>query len=601
MRNCVRNATLLGLVFLLALTGAAFAGANENATFSLGSQQEVSGIGAGEAVAVNIAASGLVNVRQISITLQFEPAEAFDLEATRGGFTAPAGFIVPGPGEVNGNQITYGAANFLAGVNGDQTIASINATAAASFTAQTTATISVVRISIGPSSTDRDAFTGAQLANLLTTVNPPAPAPAITAVNPNEGSTTGGTAITITGSNFQDGATVAIGGNAATVNSVSATSIAAVTPAGAEGAADVVVSNPDGQTVTLAGGFTYLGIIEPSFTAGSAVDVSLDYSALGEGQVADGSAGEVTFTVNFTDNTGAAAAGQEISWAITNNGSESVFLLGPSALEIAAGATETVSTTTAANGSASGTFDAEGDKFAGTATISVTASTTAPNSNGVERSLSVEFSATWDVPVAAELASFSSSVIADDKVLLEWSVASQSNNLGWEVYRSLDQVVFERVGELVPGNGTTEEFKSYAFVDGNVPAANTLYYYLKQIDLDGTTSRSNIVEVMMVPTAISDQVIPTVTALSQNYPNPFNPETTISFDLSEDAVVSLTVYDATGQVVRTLVEGEHAVSGTYRRVWDGLNAQGFKVGSGVYFYELKAGNFTAKKKMTLLQ
>lgn len=601
MRNCVRNATSLGLVFLLALTGAAFAGANENATFSLDGQQEISGIGAGQTVDVSIAASGLVNVRQISIILTFEPAEAFDLTASRAGYAAPSGFIVPGPGEVSGNQVTYGAANFLAGIDGDGTLGTITVTTAASFTEQTSATVTVSRISIGPSSTDRDVFTGDQLASLTTTINPPAPAPEISGIDPAQGSIAGGTAITISGANFQDGATVTVGGNAATVSAVAAGSISATTPAGAEGAADVVVSNPDGQAVTAAGGFTYLGIIEPRLTTSSAVDVSLDYSAIGEGQVADGSAGEVTFTVNFSDNSGAAGAGQAITWTITNSGSESAYLVAPTVVEIAAGATQTVEATTGADGSASGTFDAEGDKSAGTATIGITASTTASNSDGVERNLSVEFSATWDVPVAAELARFAGSVIADDKVLLEWSAASQSNNLGWEVYRSLDEVVFERVGELVQGHGTTEEFRSYGFVDTQLPTADVLYYYLKQIDLDGTTSRSNTVQVLVSPTAIAAQIIPTVTALQQNYPNPFNPETTISFDLSEDAVVNLTIYDITGQVVRTLINGEHASVGAYKKAWDGMNDQGFKVGSGVYFYRLKAGKFVAEKKMTLLQ
>ncbi|MFH1568844.1 MAG: FlgD immunoglobulin-like domain containing protein, partial [Gemmatimonadota bacterium] len=87
----------------------------------------------------------------------------------------------------------------------------------------------------------------------------------------------------------------------------------------------------------------------------------------------------------------------------------------------------------------------------------------------------------------------------------------------------------------------------------------------------------------------------------QNYPNPFNPETTIHFDLSEGTAVTLTVYDAAGQSVRNLVNGEFMAAGTYNLRWDGRNADGGQVGSGIYFYELKAGSFTSMKKMTLLQ
>jgi hypothetical protein len=83
--------------------------------------------------------------------------------------------------------------------------------------------------------------------------------PTISGVSPNQGSSTGGTAITITGTGFVSGATVTVGGVAATnVVVVSATSITATTPAGTVGAADLVVTNPDTTTITDAGAFTYL-------------------------------------------------------------------------------------------------------------------------------------------------------------------------------------------------------------------------------------------------------------------------------------------------------------------------------------------------------
>ena len=102
-------------------------------------------------------------------------------------------------------------------------------------------------------------------------------------------------------------------------------------------------------------------------------------------------------------------------------------------------------------------------------------------------------------------------------------------------------------------------------------------------------------------TVIDQGLVPSVNALAQNFPNPFNPETTIRFDLSEAAQVTLTVYDATGQTVRTLVDGEHLSAGTFSRVWDGLNRNGQAVGSGVYFYEIRAGSFNSMKKMTLVR
>ena len=95
--------------------------------------------------------------------------------------------------------------------------------------------------------------------------------------------------------------------------------------------------------------------------------------------------------------------------------------------------------------------------------------------------------------------------------------------------------------------------------------------------------------------------VPLANSLSQNYPNPFNPETTIRYDLSSDAIVSLTVYNIMGQVVRKLVDGESLAAGQYQAVWDGRNESGVGVASGMYFYLLHAGDYVAKHKMVLLR
>jgi Leucine-rich repeat (LRR) protein len=99
--------------------------------------------------------------------------------------------------------------------------------------------------------------------------------------------------------------------------------------------------------------------------------------------------------------------------------------------------------------------------------------------------------------------------------------------------------------------------------------------------------------------------IPTKTELLANYPNPFNPETWIPYRLAEDAFVTLTIYDSSGQVVRTLNVG-HRSAAVYERqskaiYWDGKNGLGEPVASGVYFYTLTAGDYTATRKMVILK
>ena len=98
---------------------------------------------------------------------------------------------------------------------------------------------------------------------------------------------------------------------------------------------------------------------------------------------------------------------------------------------------------------------------------------------------------------------------------------------------------------------------------------------------------------------------PKETELLANYPNPFNPETWIPYRLAEDAFVTLTIYDAMGQVVRTLDVG-HQVAAVYETrskaiYWDGRNKNGEAVASGVYFYQLQAGDYSATRKMLIVK
>ena len=103
----------------------------------------------------------------------------------------------------------------------------------------------------------------------------------------------------------------------------------------------------------------------------------------------------------------------------------------------------------------------------------------------------------------------------------------------------------------------------------------------------------------------SGQALPKKTRLVQNYPNPFNPETWIPFELAEAADVTIRIYDAKGQLVRTLALGRQN-AGFYLTPeraadWDGRNDSGERIASGVYFYTFTAGTFTATRKLTVLK
>ncbi len=104
---------------------------------------------------------------------------------------------------------------------------------------------------------------------------------------------------------------------------------------------------------------------------------------------------------------------------------------------------------------------------------------------------------------------------------------------------------------------------------------------------------------------ISSNVVPKKNALLPNYPNPFNPETWIPYQLAESADVSISIYSADGKTVRTLQLGS-IPAGNYKSrsraaYWDGKNAFGETVATGVYFYTLTASDFSATRKMLILK
>ncbi len=109
----------------------------------------------------------------------------------------------------------------------------------------------------------------------------------------------------------------------------------------------------------------------------------------------------------------------------------------------------------------------------------------------------------------------------------------------------------------------------------------------------------------LLTTLTETEAIPEKTSLLSNYPNPFNPETWIPYQLAAAADVTVRIYSTNGTLVRTLELGHRPV-GIYQHrtraaYWDGRNAQGEQVASGIYFYTLTAGDFTATQKMLLMK
>jgi hypothetical protein len=186
--------------------------------------------------------------------------------------------------------------------------------------------------------------------------------------------------------------------------------------------------------------------------------------------------------------------------------------------------------------------------------------------------------------VPVELTSFTGAA-QDDNVVLNWSTATETNNRGFEIQRKTAGNDFLTIGS-VNGQGTSTQSHSYSYVDSKV-APGTYSYRLKQVDFDGTSSYSNLVEVKVTA--------PLNFGLDQNYPNPFNPTTNINFSLVKSGFAKLVVYNILGQEVRVLVNG-YKDAGRYT-----INFNAVNLPSGTYIYKLQSGNSVSVKKMMLLK
>ena len=152
--------------------------------------------------------------------------------------------------------------------------------------------------------------------------------------------------------------------------------------------------------------------------------------------------------------------------------------------------------------------------------------------------------------------------------------------------------------------------KLYWTEKGSIRRANLNGKNIQNI-VTGLAGPANIALGMMPPAAgiaaapASVRGIPEATVLHANYPNPFNPETWIPYQLAKPADVSISIYAADGQLVQTLALGLQPAGIHENRgraaYWDGRNALGEPVASGLYFYTLSAGDFTATRKMLIVK
>ena|GEM_PF-1699721 len=147
-----------------------------------------------------------------------------------------------------------------------------------------------------------------------------------------------------------------------------------------------------------------------------------------------------------------------------------------------------------------------------------------------------------------------------------------------------------------PGGAVDTETVELTFTEFDLPEGTYTYNVFARYHSGNSQAQSVLVEVIS-----EAEVTPILaTALKSNYPNPFNPSTIISYDIKEEGLVQIDVYNIRGQKVRTLVN-DHMTTGRYTVEWLGTDDNGRSVGSGVYFYQMKAEGFSEIKRMVLMK
>ncbi|MFM2189856.1 MAG: hypothetical protein RL491_242, partial [Bacteroidota bacterium] len=163
---------------------------------------------------------------------------------------------------------------------------------------------------------------------------------------------------------------------------------------------------------------------------------------------------------------------------------------------------------------------------------------------------------------------------AENKILINWSTASETNNAGFHLEKSVQGDSFIQIG-WIPGHGNTNTQYDYQFEDWEVEKNKTYYYRLNQMDFDGTSSYSEVVSAKLTGQGVQ------VSA----WPNPFNSSTNLIINLQQDAIVEAWVVNAIGQEVAELTRQELS-KGAHPFTFD-LQANSCK--PGIYMVMVKVG------------
>lgn len=217
-----------------------------------------------------------------------------------------------------------------------------------------------------------------------------------------------------------------------------------------------------------------------------------------------------------------------------------------------------------------------------------------------------------DGSLPVSLSSFSA-MATTNRVTLKWVTESEVENVGFEILRAHEkegnyrEISSYQNNSTLKGQYNTSQRTSYQFVDQMVIQGQTYWYKLVDVDIHGVRTEHGPVAVTLSTNQdiITTSKSPNKYFLGKNFPNPFNPTTSIEFGLpsaKDGSLISvrLAVFDALGKLVKELVN-QPLSAGTYQYQWDGRDALGNQMPSGIYIYQLITPEYQQSEKMLLVK
>jgi len=211
-----------------------------------------------------------------------------------------------------------------------------------------------------------------------------------------------------------------------------------------------------------------------------------------------------------------------------------------------------------------------------------------------------------DYTLPVELSIFTAQFIENIPTLY-WSTQSETDNMGWFVYRNEenDFTTSERISEFIEGHGTTTQQQSYIYEDSieNPEVGDIYYYWLESIDYSGKVHHYDKVAIMHISEG-QDQEPPIAFPLKyglQYGPNPFSSNLNVSYMLRKSDMVRVEIYNIYGQLLTEFDEGQSTADKMYKLKWNGKDLYGKDVSSGVLLIKLITTEGSETKKAILLR